>query len=185
MLTPSASRLRLHPALVLALGAVTAILVGCGNGSSGTGKLLTARQATDLKGTLAQVEQDVAAKNCTDAEQRAATFEQQIDSIQPLNSRLRSALRASSRHLQTLVADNCQATTPAPTVQTPTTGDTGPTGPQGKVKKPKKSGGEKPPKQDGKATPPGQGGQPPPGQQNGGGGAGVPGESGGDGTQAP
>jgi hypothetical protein len=182
MLSPSASRPWLLPGLLLALGAVLATLAGCGNGSSSKGNLLNARQATDLKGTLAQVEQSVATKNCTSAAQQAASFEQQIDSIQHLDRRLRSALRASSRRLQTLVADNCQSTPPpaTQTTTTPTTGDTGPTGPQGKVKKQKNSGGEQAPKQNGNPTPPGQGGQPPPGHQDGGGGAGVPANPGGD-----
>jgi hypothetical protein len=180
MLSLLASRRTLRPTLLLAVGAVAVILVGCGNDSSGKGRLLSAQQASELKGTLAQVEQDVAAKNCTGAAQEAAAFEQRVDQIQRLNRSLRSALRASSRRLQTLVDSNCQ--TAAPAVQTPTTTtttpETGTTEPSGKVKKEKK-----PPKE--KKTPSGQDGQPPPGQDNGGGGAGIPGESGGDGTQSP
>jgi hypothetical protein len=182
MLSLRASRPRVLPALLIALGAATAILVGCGNDSSGKGRLLSAQESGNLQDTLTRVQQDVAAKNCTAAGQEVTAFQQEVDSIRRLNRRLRSALRASSRRLETLVSDNCQSAPAAP-VQTQTTPtDTGTTGPSGKAKKEKKPKPEKPPKD---TTPPGQDGQPPPGQQNGGGGAGVPGESGGDGTGSP
>ncbi len=184
MLSLRASRPRVLPALMIALGVTTAILIGCGNDSSGKGRLLSAQESSNLQDTLTRVQQDVAAKNCTAAAQEVTAFQQDVDSIRRLNRRLRSALRASSRRLETLVTDNCQSAPAAPvqtqTQTTPT--DTGTTGPSGKVKKEKKPKSEKPPKD---TTPPGQDGQPPPGQQNGGGGAGVPGESGGDGTGSP
>jgi hypothetical protein len=173
MLHVPASRLRPRFAPLLVLAALGLLVAGCGS-SSPKGKLLSQRQASDLRGTLSGVEQDVAAKNCTGAEQQVAALQQQIDAINRLDSNLRSALRASARRLETLVNDTCQTTTTTPTGTTPTTPDTGTTGASGatgpagkKEKKPKK---EKPPKA-------GPDGQTPPGHQNGGGGAGVPGES--------
>jgi hypothetical protein len=171
----------LRRAPLLALAAAAAILAGCGNDSSGKGRLLSSQEANNLQDTLTRVQQDVAAKNCTAAGQEVAAFQQDVDSIRRLNRRLRSALRESSQRLDSLVADGCQtATAPAQTQTQTTPSVTGATGPdKAKEKKPKS---EKPPKE--KPTPPGQDGQRPPGQQDGGG-AGVPGESGGDGTATP
>jgi hypothetical protein len=176
MLHVPASRLRLRFAPLLVIPALCVLVTGCGN-SSPKGKLLSQRQASDLRGTLSQVEQDVTAKDCTAASERVAALQQQIDGINRLDSNLRSSLRGSVRRLETLVTDSCQTTTTTPTQTTPTTPDTGTTGatgttgPEGK----KKAKKVKPPKE--APTPPGQGGQTPPGQKNGGGGAGVPGES--------
>jgi septal ring factor EnvC (AmiA/AmiB activator) len=179
MLGAPASRLRRWHGLLLALAAI-AVLAGCGS-DSGSGRLLSQRQADELRGTLSQVEQDVAASNCTGAQQQAVALQDQIDSIRRLQGSLRRALRASARHLEALVNQKCAApttTTTTPettnTTTTPDQGTSGATGPTGKEKKPKK---EKPPKE----TPPGQGGQNPPGQTGGGGGAGVPGETNPDG----
>jgi hypothetical protein len=170
MLHVPASRLRLRSTALLLLAAASVLATACGGGSS-SGKLLSTQQASELRASLSQVEQDVAAKNCSGAAERVAALKQQIDSINRLDSDLRSSLRASVRRLDTLVSDSCQTTAAAPTgttttTPTPDTGATGATGPTGKekhkVKKEKQS------------TPPGQGDQ---GQQNGGGGAGVPGET--------
>jgi hypothetical protein len=172
-----ASRLRRHPAPLLALAAVCLLAAGCGSSSS-SGTLLSRQQAGELRASLNRVEQDVASKDCTGAGQEVAALQQQIDSINRLDRKLRSSLRSSVRRLATLVSDSCGTTT-TPSEATPTTPDTGTTGATGatgeggkKEKKPKK---EKPPK-DG-LTPPGQDGQTPPGKKNQGGGAGVPGES--------
>jgi outer membrane murein-binding lipoprotein Lpp len=182
MLSLRASRRRLRPTLLLAAGAAAAILAGCGN-DSGNGRLLTSSQAGDLKTTLSQIEANVAAKDCTTASDEVAAFEQRVDEIRRLDSNLRSALRSSSRRLETLVDDNCQATAAPPSeTTTPDTGSTGSTGasgatgPNDKVKKekPKKDNG----KGNGNETPPGQNGQPPPGQDNGGGGSGPIGQGG-------
>lgn len=183
MLSLRASRRRLRPTLLLAAGAAAAILAGCGN-DSGNGRLLTSSQAGDLKTTLSQIEANVAAKDCTTAADEVAAFEQRVDEIRRLDSNLRSALRSSSRRLETLVDDNCQATAapPSETTTTPETGSTGSTGasgatgPNDKVKKEKakKNNG----KGNGNETPPGQNGQSPPGQDNGGGGSGPIGQGG-------
>jgi hypothetical protein len=164
--------LRLQRAPLLALAAFAVLAAGCGS-DSGDGKLLSQRQASELRGTLTQVEQDVDAKNCTGAEQQVAGLRDQIDSIRQLDPDLRRALRASTRRLETLVSQDCQ-TTPAPEVETPAPtpdeGTTGTTGPAEKQKKPKKE------KKD-ESTPPGKDEQIPPGESGQGGGAGVPGES--------
>jgi hypothetical protein len=172
---PRGSRSRLRRSSLLALVAAATIPLGCGSDSGG--RLLSQKQAGELRGTLSAVEQDVAAKDCTSAADEVSTLQSEIDGIRRLDRDLRSALRASVRRLETLVEDKCQTapsqtqtqTTPT-TPQEGTTGTTGATGPGGpKDKKPKK---EKPPK-----TPPGQGEQGPSDKKGEGGGAGVPGES--------
>src|SRR6476619_5445314 len=95
MLHVPASRLRLRFAPLFVLAALGLLVTGCGS-SSPNGKLLSQRQAGDLRGTLTEVQQDVAAKNCTGAEQKVAALEQQIDAINRLDSNLRSSLRASA-----------------------------------------------------------------------------------------
>jgi hypothetical protein len=173
---PPASRLRRQLVPLLALAAVCLLATACGSSSS-SGKLLSQRQAGQLRASLNRVEQDVASKDCTGAEQEVGALQEQIDSINRLDRNLRSSLRSSVRRLETLVSDSCVAPTPAPTETTPTTPDTGTTGATGatgeegkKEKKPKK---EKPKD----VKPPGKDGQTPPGPQSEGGGAGVPGES--------
>jgi outer membrane murein-binding lipoprotein Lpp len=176
---------RSQPPRILSLGlvAVSLLAAGCGSDSGG-GRLLSRQQASDLRAKLTQVEQDVAAKDCTGAGQEVAALQTEIDSIRRLDRKLRSALRASARRLETLVSADCETTT-TPTTTTPTTPDegvtgaTGTTGSQGeKPKKPKK------PKKDGK-VPPGQDEQPPSDQGNGGGGAVAPGEQNPDGGTNP
>jgi hypothetical protein len=173
-----ASRLGPLPAPLLALAAAVAFAGGCGD-DSGEGSLLSQRQASELRGTLNEVEQDVAAENCSGAAEQVAALESQIDSIRRLDRDLRRALRSSARRLETLVSDTCETeTTPSvgttETTTTPEEGTTGATGAEGekKPKENKKPKKEKPPK-----TPPGQGEETPPDEGNGGGGAGVPGES--------
>jgi TolA-binding protein len=172
MLHVRASRLRLQCGPLLLLAAICLLAASCGD--SKHGKLLSTKQASELRGTLSQVQQDIAASNCTGAEQQVAALQDQIDGIKRLDRNLRSALRSSTRRLETLVSDKCEATTTTPTQTTPTTPDEGTTGATGATgdegKKPKK---EKPPKK----TPPGQDEKGAPGEQGGGGGAGLPGES--------
>jgi outer membrane murein-binding lipoprotein Lpp len=173
---------------VLPLGVVAASLLvaGCGSDSGG-GRLLSRQQASDLRAKLTQVEQDVAAKDCTGAGEEVAAFQGEIDSIKRLDRKLRSALRASARRLETLVSADCETTT-TPTTTTPTTpttpdeGATGATGTTGSQdenqKKPKK------PKKEKKA-PPGQDEQAPSDQGDGGGGAVAPDELNPDGGTNP
>jgi TolA-binding protein len=166
-----ASRLRLQLGPLLLVAAILLVAAGCGD--SKNERLLSTKQASELRGTLSQVQQDVAASNCTGAEQQVAALQDEIDGLKRLDSDLRSALRSSARRLETLVSEKCQTTTTTPT-ETPTTPDEGTTGATGATgdegKKPKK---EKPPKE----KPPAKEKKIPPGQQDGGGGAGLPGES--------
>ena len=171
-------------ALPVALATAALVAAGCG-GDSGNGRLLSSRQARDLRATLTEVEQDVSAGNCTGAGQQVSALEDQIDSIQRLDRKLRSALRASTRRLDTLVSADCGTTTqttPTQTTTTPqegTTGTTGTTGEQGKEpKKPKK------PKKE-KKTPPGQDEQSPSGGGGQGGNAVSPGEENPNGGASP
>jgi hypothetical protein len=180
MLHVSASRLRLRSVWLPLLAAVGILATGCGSSSS-NGKLLSRQQASKLRASLTQVEQDVSAKNCTGATEQVAALQEQIDSIKRLDRDLRSSLGASVRRLDTLVSDECQTTATTPTETTPSTGDTGASGttgaagPEGKKEKKQKPGKkEKHPKEG--ATPPGKDGQTSPGNGDGGGGAGVPGE---------
>jgi hypothetical protein len=189
MLGVPASRLRRQHGLLLALAAIIVLAAGCG-GDSGSDRLLSKKQAADLRGTLDEVEQDVQNQNCTGAAQQAVALRGQIDSIRRIDSDLRRALRSSARHLETVVTEKCSAsepTTTAPETTTTTpapdegaTGATGTEGDQGKQKKPKKEKppkGEKPPKDKG----PPHDEQNPPGNSGGGGGAGLPGEQGANG----
>lgn len=147
---------------------------GCG-GNSGGGRLLSSKQAGDLRAKLNQIEQDVGAGNCTGAGDQVSALEGQIDSIRHLDGNLRSALRASAQRLDTLVSADCGTTSTPTQTQTTTTpqegatGATGTTGQQG-------DGNGKP-----KKVPPGQAKKNSSGQGNGGGGAGLPGEGNGGG----
>ena len=149
------------------------LVAGCGS-SSGNGRLLSQSQAGALRASLSRIEQDVAAKDCTTAGQEVSSLEDRISTIRRLDRNLRSSLRSSVQHLQTLVSNTCQATTTTtPTTTTPTTPDTGASGASGTTGPQK--GKQK--KQKAKGNGNGPGGQGPPGQQNQGGGAGVTGET--------
>jgi hypothetical protein len=154
----------------------------CGSDPS-NGRLLSNRNAGQLRATLNQIEQKVSAGNCSGAGEQVAALEGQIDSIRRLDRKLRSALRASARRLDALVSADCQTpTTTTPTETTPTTpekgttstGATGATGEEGETKKEKK--GKVPPGQQKKQSSDGTGGE---------GGSGPPGESNTDGGQSP
>jgi hypothetical protein len=185
-MTPASLKARswVRRALPVALATAAFAAAGCG-GDSGGGRLLSQQQARELRATLTEIEQDVSAGNCTGAGQQVSAIEEQIDSIRRLDSKLRSALRASTRRLDTLVTADCGTTTETTPTQTTTTpqegatGTTGTTGEQGK--KPKKPKKEKkvPPGQGG--TPPGQDEQTPSDQGGQGGGAAAPGEGSADG----
>jgi hypothetical protein len=146
---------------ILALTLTAGILAaaGCGGGS-GDDRLLSRQQARDLRAVLTEIEQDVSGGDCTGAAQQVAALEGQIDSIRRIDRKLRSALRGSTRRLNTLVSADCETpttTTPTQTTTTPEEGATGATGTTGEQgKKPKKEKKEK-------KTPPGQDEQTPSG----------------------
>jgi hypothetical protein len=107
------------PALAVLLGAAAVMLGACGN--DGEGRPLSASRASELRSTLGQIEQSVAAGNCDDAAAQAQTLEQEAaDLPRGVNSDLRRALRSSAQRLGTLVEQDCGAT-----------GATGPTTPAG------------------------------------------------------
>jgi hypothetical protein len=191
-MTPGSPKWRSWTRRALPVALATAGLAVAGCGDSGSGPLLSSRQAGDLRAKLTEIEQDVSSGNCTGAAEQVSALEQQIDSMRRLDRNLRSALRASARRLDTLVSADCGAgteTTPTETTTTPqegttgTTGTTGATGEQGK--KPKKPKKEKkvPPGQDG--TPSGQDENPPSGGGDGAGGGGSSGESNPSGGSTP
>jgi hypothetical protein len=138
--------------------------------------LLSSSEAGNLRAALSQIQQEVAGGNCSGAGDRVAALETQVDSIHPLDRKLRSALRTSIHRLDSLVSADCQTqTTTTPTKTTPTTPDNGPTGAtgttgttgeQGKPKKEKK--GKLPPGQEKKQSgqPGGAGGARPSGEAN-------------------
>ncbi len=95
------------------------MLGACGNDDQG--RRLSATRASELRSTLAQVEQSVASGDCNDAAAKAQTLEQEAaDLPKGVNSDLRRALRSSAQRLQTLIKQDCGAT-----------GATGPTTPAG------------------------------------------------------
>lgn len=136
-------------ALVVLLVAAAAMLGACGNDDQG--RRLSATRASELRSTLAQVEQSVASGDCNDAAAKAQALEQEAaDLPKGVNSDLRRALRSSAQRLQTLIEQDCGATgatgptTPAGTTTGATTdgqSDNGKDNKQ-KEKKPKKDKGE-------------------------------------------
>src|SRR5687767_14869912 len=106
--------------LVAGLLAGACLITACGS-DSGSGRLLSAEQASDLRGTLSKVQEDVAARDCTGAAQEVSTLQSQLGSIARLDRELRRSLRASVRRLETLVSNACETTVTEPTETTPTT----------------------------------------------------------------
>ena len=176
-----ALRSRPHPGLIAVLALAAVLGGGCGNDDSG-GPKLSRSTAASLRGTLDQVQEDVASHNCTAAAQQAATLRQQVDGLGRVRRSIRRALASSASRLQALVADQCQSSTTTTDSQpategasgasgaSGTTGETSP-GDKGKGKKNEKPKKPKPGKNEGG----------PPTQQGDGGGAGLPGETGNNG----
>jgi hypothetical protein len=151
-------------------------LAACGNGG-GDRTLLSARTATELRGTLDGVEQKVNAGDCEGAATQAQALGREAESLpRRVDSKLKAALLASASRLQDLISSKCEAAAP-----TGPTGASGTTGAQqqpqqeqkpGKAKKPKKA--KKHEQKPGEVTPPDQlppgqgGGTPNNGTDNGG-----------------
>jgi outer membrane murein-binding lipoprotein Lpp len=120
-----------------------AVLSGCGDDSKS--KLLSSSSASELRSTLAQVQQDVQNGDCTSAQERVSALDQQISSLDRIDADLRDALVSGTSRLQQLVAEKCQtpATTSAGTTEPSGTTDTGgATGPDEETDKPGKSEGK-------------------------------------------
>ena len=170
-----ASRLWLRTLALLLLAGACLLPLGCGGDSDGGGRLLSQEQAGDLLGTLRQVEQDVADRDCAGASEQVATLESQVGAIARLERSLRRSLRTSVRRLETLVASACEPAAEPQTETTPTTPEPAPTGTTGtEGDEEQQPPDEEKPKDNKGQGPDGQG---PPGQQDEGGGAGLPGES--------
>jgi hypothetical protein len=101
-----------------------AVLSGCGDDSNS--KLLSSSSASELRSTLAQVQQDVQNGDCTGAQERVSALDQQISSLDRIDADLRDALDSGTSRLQQLVAEKCQtpATTSAGTTEPSGTGGT-------------------------------------------------------------
>jgi hypothetical protein len=110
--------------IVFAL-ACAVLVAGCGDDSNS--KLLSSSSASELRSTLAQVQQDVQNGDCTGARERVSALDQQISSLDRIDSDLRDALDSGTSRLQQLVAEKCQApaTTSAGTTEPSGTTDTG------------------------------------------------------------
>jgi hypothetical protein len=86
---------------------VCALLSACGDDSNS--KLLSPSSASELRSTLAQVQQDVQNGDCTGAQERVSALDQQISSLDRIDTDLRDALVSGTSRLQQLVATKCQA----------------------------------------------------------------------------
>jgi hypothetical protein len=100
-----------------------ASLAACGDDSNS--KLLSPSSASELRSTLAQVEQDVQNGDCTGAQERVSALGQQISSLDRIDADLRDALVSGTSRLQQLVAEKCQV---AATTSEGTTEPSGTTG---------------------------------------------------------
>ena len=143
LVTMSASR---RPMLwcrgTIAFVLACALLSACGDSNS---KLLSSSSASELRSTLAQVQQDVQNGDCTSAQERVGALNQQISSLNRIDADLRDALVSGTSRLQQLVAEKCQApaTTGEATTQPSGTTDTGgTTGSDTETDKPGKSEGK-------------------------------------------
>jgi hypothetical protein len=95
-------------------------LAACGDGSSDS-KLLSPTDASELRSTLAQVEQQVENGDCTAAREQVSLLERQVSSLDRIEADLRDALTSGTSRLQELVTANCPQ---APATETGTTGTT-------------------------------------------------------------
>ena len=122
---------------------VCASLSACGDDSKS--KLLSPSSASQLRSTLAQVQQDVENGDCAGAQERVGALDQQVGSLDRIDADLRDALVSGTSRLQQLVAQKCQApaTTSDGTTEPSGTTDTGgATGPDEETDEPGKSEGK-------------------------------------------
>jgi hypothetical protein len=95
------------------------LLPGCGGGDSGNSKLLSRSSASQLRSTLAHVEETVQTGDCGTAQEQVGVLRQQVTSLHRVEPDLKDALTSGVSRLERLVADSCQ----------PAVAETGPTGP--------------------------------------------------------
>ncbi len=109
-------------------------LAACGT----SGSLLSADQASELKGQLTQVSQSLNARQCQQAANQITTFRSTVDGLNSVDQSLVANLDQGASRLSQLAANKCPAhtvhhttpkttTTPATTTQTTTTTTTTPT----------------------------------------------------------
>jgi ferredoxin len=108
-------------------------LASCGSG----GTLLSADQANELKGQLAQVAQSISARQCQQAANQITNFRSTVDGLNSVDQSLVANLDQGASRLSQLAARQCPVqavhhtatinTTPATTTQTTTTTTTAPT----------------------------------------------------------
>jgi uncharacterized phage infection (PIP) family protein YhgE len=99
-------------------------LAACGS----SGSLLSANQARELKGQLAQVSQSLSARQCQQAANQITNFRSTVDGLSSVDQNLVANLAQGASRLSQLAAGECRAQTvhqtPAPkttTTQTTTT----------------------------------------------------------------
>jgi hypothetical protein len=111
-------RRRMLLSLLVALVALTATaLAACGDGGTNRDELLSPTAASELRSTLAEVQQRVEDGDCTGAGEQAQTLEQQAGSLPvKVEANLRDALVDGASRLQKLVLDRCEAPATGPTV---------------------------------------------------------------------
>jgi hypothetical protein len=115
-------RRRTHFSLAATLIALAAgSVVACGD-SSNDSQLLSPTSASELRSTLAQVEQTVENGDCGAAQEQVDLLERQVTSLNRVEADLRDALASGVGRLQQLVIEGCQTSTP----ESGTTGTTGP-----------------------------------------------------------
>ena len=153
-----ANRTQIASVTTALLALVATAFAGCGDSG---GKRLTSARASELRSTLAQVQQDVATGDCASAASEAQALEQKASSLPSrIDGDLKRSLVDSAARLRELVQSRCSQTTTetTPTTETGPTGTTGPTttGKQ-KEQKPKKE--KKPGKGNGKGNGNGNGEQ--------------------------
>ncbi len=106
-------------AIVVALAVVTALVGGCGESD---GDLLSQRRASELRDSLARVQQLVDSSDCVGAAEAAQELEREADGLPDgVDSKLREALLSGADRLSKLVEESC--------AEQGSTGTTGPTVP--------------------------------------------------------
>jgi hypothetical protein len=96
-------------------------LSACGDDGAKRDELLSPSTASQLRSTLASVEQRVDDGDCAGAEEQSQALSTQVGSLpRRVDADLRTALADGASRLRALVVDRCQA---------PTSGATGPTSP--------------------------------------------------------
>jgi hypothetical protein len=110
--------------LAAALASTGGALSACGD--DGNRRLLSPSTASELRSSLAKVEESAVSGDCDAAQQQAATLREQVDSLpREIERDLRLELARGVERLQALVSSRCEPqveetpTTPAPAPEEP------------------------------------------------------------------